>query len=77
MCKKQTRLSLVEFFCGNSTPFDVVEVTSCGEVPGPALCSHGCTVGLHDRCCHGCPSVLLMMMQYGYEFPEHSSRSSE
>jgi hypothetical protein len=77
MSKNHARLSLVEFFCGNFTPIDVVEVTSCGDAPGPALCSHGCVVGLHDRCRHGCPSVLVTMMQYGYGFPERTSRSNE
>jgi hypothetical protein len=65
------RLSLCEFFdLFGGTPGEVVEVTRCGERPGPALCSTGCRVELHAQCPHGAPSVLLTLIQYGYTWKE-------
>lgn len=65
--EKSSRLCLTEFFDRHtSTPLGVVEATCLGEKPGPALCSHDCSVDLHGKCPHGCPSVLLTMMEYDY-----------
>jgi hypothetical protein len=66
-----TRLSLKDYFDHlGIRPIDVIEVTSCGENPGPALCSYGCKVGIAEVCPHGCPSVLLTVMLYSYEWDE-------
>lgn len=65
------RLSLTEFFEQyNYTPFDILNVTRWAAEPGPALCSSGCVTALSDRCPHGCPSVLLTLLQYGFEWGE-------
>jgi len=66
-----TRLSLREFFVQRRcTPLQIVKLTSCGYKPGPALCERACTVELDGVCQHGCPSVLLMLMQYDYEWED-------
>ncbi len=60
-------LSLGEYFDRRRlTPLEVAEAASYGDRPGPALCSQGCIVDLHDRCTHGCPSVLLTLIEYDY-----------
>jgi hypothetical protein len=69
--RNSTRRSLSEFFdLFGGTPLDIIEMTRCGERPGPALCSRKCPVDVNDRCPHGCPSVLLSLMQYGYEWDD-------
>jgi hypothetical protein len=69
--RKSTRCCLSEFFdLFGGTPLDIIQMTSCGERPGPALCSRKCTVDVNDLCPHGCPSVLLTLMQYSYEWDD-------
>jgi hypothetical protein len=71
MAENPARLSLTEFFVEHGcTPLQISELTSCGERPGPALCVRHCTVELDGVCQHGCPSVLLMLMQYAYEWED-------
>ena len=66
---KPTRCSLSEFFeLFGSTPMNIIETTFCGERPGPALCSYKCTIDINDLCPHGCPSVLLTLIQYNYNW---------
>ena len=68
---KSTRYCLSEFFALiGGTPLDIIKMTSCGERPGPALCSRRCTVEVNDLCPHGCPSVLLTLMQYSYDWDD-------
>jgi hypothetical protein len=69
--KNSNRLSLTEFFNRYLfTPKVVVEMTRCGDKPGPALCDQGCTTEVLGRCPHGCPSVLLILVQYDCEWEE-------
>jgi hypothetical protein len=71
--ENSNRLSLTEFFEEyNYTLFDILKTTGWAAEPGPALCSSGCVTALYDRCQHGCPSVLLTMLQYGFEWGEHA-----
>jgi hypothetical protein len=71
MSENPTRLSLPEFFDQHGcTALQIVRLTSCGEKPGPALCAQDCTVDLDGICPHRCPSVLLTLMQYGYEWED-------
>ena len=66
--QRPTRLTLGEFFERRGlVPLDIVEMTSYGDVPGPALCLEQCVVGLHENCEHGCPSTLLEMILYDYD----------
>ena len=68
---KSTRYCLSEFFdLFGGTPFDIIDTTSWGEMPGPALCSHKCTIGMNETCPHGCPSVLLTLIQYSYDWDD-------
>jgi len=69
MPEDPTLLSLKDFFVQHGcTPLQIAELTSCGDMPGPALCQRVCTVELDGVCQHGCPSVLLMLMEYDYEW---------
>jgi hypothetical protein len=69
--ENSTRLSLTEFFRRHgASPLRIVEMTHHGEEPGPALCTRSCVVDLDGICPHGCPSVLLTLMQYGYKWEE-------
>jgi hypothetical protein len=71
MAQNPTCLSLTEFFEQHGcTPLQIAELTSCGDQPGPALCALDCTVDLNGTCPHGCLSVLLTLIQYGYEWKE-------
>lgn len=71
MSENSTRLSLTEFFHRRGgSPLQIVQMTHHGEEPGPALCSRSCLVDMDGICPHGCPSVLLTLMQYGYEWEE-------
>lgn len=64
-----TLLSLPEFFRQYSfTVLGLLEATNWGDKPGPALCRHGCAVDLRGACDHGCPSALLTLLQYGYDW---------
>ena len=49
---------------------EIVQMTDHGTKPGPALCSHGCQVATHESCRHGCPSLMLTLVQYDYKWEE-------
>ena len=44
---------------GYDNTFDFIEA-ECSDSVVPACCSEGCEVEPDGRCCHGCPSPLLV-----------------
>jgi hypothetical protein len=78
MSENRERLSLTDFLglhgCSLS---QVVEGALRKNGLGPALCARGCTVALDATCPHGCPSVLLSIAQFGYEWEDILDSGSE
>jgi len=72
MCARASTLLCICEYLGSfgGTIREIVEMTDHGARPGPALCSQGCQVSLHDKCRHGCPSLLLTLVQYDYKWEE-------